>query len=547
MLDLAAAPPGIERLRGSVSTGRFGVPVASGFDCDGDGRIDHAMSAMRAGPLGRPDAGQVFLVFGDGRITGTFDSGVPNPAILSVLGGTAQENAGIEVWMDDVTGDGLGDLIVGRSNYSVQNRMGAGALSIVVGTPALRELAARGEALDLAAPPSGVSVVTLQGADARDRLGFWMRTGDATGDGISDVLVSADQANLPGANNAGSAFLLRGGAHLNASATIDLATFGTSPFAAHLARFEPPTGAGDYHFGATLALLDLDQNGRAEVLISAALSRIGGLLAAAGAPPESGIAAGGNAGGSLFIFWDNNLPPTGQGWPPGLTLRFETAPGDVSRIDGGTIPDLLTSDRFGEELIGGVDYDGDGRTDLFVGDIRGDTPTRIDAGLGHVFFDSAVLRRRSFGLDAIPPDVRVTHLLGPSAEAISSDTTLQGDIDGDGRVDLVVASPLADPEGRRDAGTIHVLWGQSGPWPEVIDFATRPAGTFKTTDIYGARGATSEQDFGDVLMYSAVGADVDADGRTDLVVNEMTGNGAANGALDVGNLVIISGRFVPKP
>ena len=546
-LDLAASSADTLRVVGSVSTGRFGVPVASGFDCNGDGFMDYAMSAMRASPEGRPDAGQVFLVFGDGAWGRTIDTGVADTSVLAILGATATENAGIEVWIDDVTGDGLGDVIVGRSNYSPTDRTGAGAVTVVAGSAALSALAEQGRPLDLASPPDDLVVVTFVGAAPLDRLGFWNRTGDATGDGVADLLISADQADLPGADNAGAVYLVRGGEPLQTSRTIDLAEFGTTALAGHIVRFEPPPGATDYHFGATLALIDLDANGRAEVLSAAALARVGGLLVPAGAPASAGVRVGGNPGGSLFIYWDDVIPTT-PAWPPGLTIAFDSTSDATTRIDGGTIAGLFASDRFGEELIGGEDYDLDGRVDLFVGDIRGDQPGQPDIGLGHVLFDAAALRGRSFDVASPPDGVRVTHLLGPQVGAISSDTSLHGDIDGDGATDLVVASPLASPEGRRNAGVVHVLWGQSGPWPAVIDFANPPDNAvFKLTNILGARGATQAEDAGDTLMYSAVGADVDGDGQADLVMNEMLGNGLRAAAFDVGTLLIVSGASVPKP
>ena len=41
-------------------------------------------------------------------------------------------------------------------------------------------------------------------------------------------------------------------------------------------------------------------------------------------------------------------------------------------------------------------------------------------------------------------------------------------------------------------------------------------------------------------------SNIDGDGRTDLIVNEMRGNGVSPAALDVGNLLIIGGARVPK-
>lgn len=65
---------------------------------------------MLASPFGRSLAGQVYLVFGDGRIEQSFDTAVDNPNILVITGAGPNEITGSEIWMDDVTGDGIGDL-----------------------------------------------------------------------------------------------------------------------------------------------------------------------------------------------------------------------------------------------------------------------------------------------------------------------------------------------------------------------------------------------------------------------------------------------------
>ncbi|MBT8137611.1 MAG: FG-GAP repeat protein, partial [Gammaproteobacteria bacterium] len=251
VLDLAGQPTGngFHRVSGSASTGRFGVPVASGADCDNDGLMDYAMSAMVAAPFGRTAAGQVHLVFGDGSLAGAdIDTAMSNTNVLTIAGAGPNEIAGSEIWIDDVTGDGIGDLLIGRQNYRepTTDRLGAGALSIVIGGSELRDLAIAGTTLDLAAV-AGARVLTLVGANELDRFGFWFRTGDVTGDGIADILVGADQEDTNGENNSGSAWLIRGGAHLDASADIDLAGFGTTTLAGHVLRIEPPAGSEDYH------------------------------------------------------------------------------------------------------------------------------------------------------------------------------------------------------------------------------------------------------------------------------------------------------------
>ena len=63
------------------------------------------------------------------------------------------------------------------------------------------------------------------------------------------------------------------------------------------------------------------------------------------------------------------------------------------------------------------------------------------------------------------------------------------------------------------------------------------------TEVYGANGSVAG-DTGDILCYSAAAGDVNADGRDDLITNEMTGNGAGGSPVDVGNLIVLSGQIL---
>jgi hypothetical protein len=553
-LDLSGFAPGTGFLRasgsGAAGDGRFGMPVAAGVDIDGDGRRDYARANMIDSPLGRTRAGAVQLIFGDGAIAGTIDLAVANMRVLPIIGDGVQEATGGEIWMADVTGDGLGDLIIGRPNYraSSPDRIGAGALTVIVGGPALRTLATNGATLDLRSPPASVNVVTIIGAAALDRMGFWMRTGDITGDGVDDLAVGADQEDNGGATNSGAVYVIRGGAHLNANLTVDLANFGATALAGRILKILPPPGADRYHFGATVAVADLDGNLRAEVIASASLNRAGGALLADGAPAGSAEGSGGNIGGSVFILWDDNLP-AGATWPAGLTFTMGALPMSGTRIDGGSVAGRYVNDRFGEEILGGLDFDGDATADVFFGDISGQALTRAASGVGHLFFSAAKLKNRNFTMSNPPGDIALATFYGPEAGAIFSDTAAQGDFDNDGFDDLAIGSPLANPLGRSAAGIIHVVWGRAGSWPATVDLldSQKPSPTvLRISDILGAKGGTSTSDRGDTLMYSAAPGDMDGDGRDDLVVNEMRGNGVDPAALDVGNLIIIGGAAIPK-
>lgn len=539
-LDLAAlGDSGLRRVYGSTGNGSLGLPVAGGPDVDGDGFGDVALGAMRAPPLGVPGAGSVFVAWGDGGVSGAIDTAIPSASFVRLDGAQPYEYAGSELWIDDVDGDGHGDLLIARQNHGlprggVSDRLAPGALSIVSGGPALRAHGERLEAIPLDRAPADVAVLTLIGADDYDRLGIWVRSGDVTGDGIADVLVGADQ-EAAGATHAGAAWLIAGGPHLNASGRVDLAALDGSPLAGHVARIVPPREPSpeEYHFGATCQLADLDGNGRAEVLVSASLNRAGGILDDQGGTSAHG--SGGPPAGRLYIAWDDNFPPLP--WPPGFELEMGAGPGGYTTLGGSD-----GNKAFGEELLGGLDWDADGSADLFVGDLVGGLRGRSAAGIGHVVYAAAGLRgvdSRIAELGELESPLRTTTIYGDSVGDISSDTAAQGDFSGDGIADLVVCSPHANPLRRHSAGMLHVLYGRPGGFPAVIDLRAPPADdSLSMLPVFGARGSFGV-DRGDTLCYSAATGDLDADGRTDLIVNEMVGNGLAVDAVNVGNLVVI--------
>jgi len=330
---------------------------------------------------------------------------------------------------------------------------------------------------------------------------------------------------------------VRGGAHLAMGGPIDLMDFGATSIVGNLARITPPPGAAEYHFGATCQIGDLDGNGRGEVLVAAALNRAGASLPAGPGLGRFAHATAGAPDGIVYIAWDDNF--LDDPWDPGFTFSMDATPGSSSIIGGG-----VRNVSFGEEMLGGLDFDDDGFSDLFVGDIAGDATTnqsRPFSGSGHILYRAESLRNApAFDLDNPPVGLQQTTFIGPAINDIASDTALQGDFDGDGLPDLAFSSPHGRPVGRTEAGIIHIIHGQSGPFPTRVDLRVGenpdPA-TIRISEIHGVKT-------GDVLCYSAASGDYDGDGIDDLIVNEMLGEGLAPGSGDVGNLIVISGTLI---
>lgn len=536
---------GLRRVYGSTGDGSLGLAVAGGVDVDGDTLPDTAFAAMQASPGGVSGAGQIYVVLGDGTIAGALDTAVENPAILRINGEASFEYAGSELWMDDVTGDGIGDVLIGRQNYTPSlagaERPAAGALSIVAGGPHLRDLSARFEAIELSRPSPEVPVLTLVGTEVGSRLGIWMRTGDVTGDGIADVVVGADQESSA-APRAGAVYVIAGGPHLGRSGTVDLAAVEGSTLTGQVAKLTPPPSPAPdrFHFGATCQIADLDGNGRGEVLASSALNRAGAILDVFGGTTAAG--SGGSPRGSAFIVWDDNFPELP--WPAGFTFAVGAGQGSYTALhgSGGNV-------SFGEELLGGLDWDVDGHADLFVGDLAANYPGRPGTGSSHIFFEARRLKgidSEIAALEALAPPLRSTTLIGAGPGDISGDTAAQGDFSGDGIPDLAVCSPHASPLRRHSAGVIHVLHGRAGGWPPRIDLRALPdAADVQLVELYGAHGSFGA-DRGDTLCYSAAAGDLDGDGLTDLLTNEMVGNGLGPGTINVGNMILLGGPLLSR-
>jgi len=555
--DLADVSPtdGLyRRLLGSVGKGTSGVPVAGGFDMDKDGINDYAMAAMKASPQGRTLAGQVFLVFGDNKAVGVIDTAIDDPRVLEIHGDQTQENAGSEIWMADVTGNGFGDLIICRQNYSPEGtRIGAGAMTLIPASPVLRTMAAEGTILDLRDPPENLAILNIVGAKAQSRLCIWARNGDVTGDEIDDLAIGADREQIGEDVDTGAVYLVRGGSWLLTAEDIDLADFGTVA-AGNIARIKPRTIGIDtdtkhYHFGATLQLADLDGNNKAEVIAAAALSRSGAGLAPAGDPTAHG--SGGTDNGTLYIAWDDNF---GGNWIPAPDFVIGAGGGSYSIINGGSNSPENPGPQnkaFGEEILGGLDYDNNGSIDLFVGDLTADgykNTVRLTAGLAHVIYDAGSLIGKEVELDSPPEDFTMATFLGPKSGAIAGDTALHGDFNYDGVADLAFSSPMDSPNGVTNAGTLHIVLGKTGKWPIFSDL--RPSNFPSSADvqiheIYGGSGIGGGGG-GDVLCYSAASGDMNNDGVVDLIVNEMQGDGSSAEDFDVGNLLIINSRVLFK-
>lgn len=502
----------------------LGEPVGSG-DVDGDGYDDVVTCAFYgpSGPAnGRRGAGKAHVWFGGPDVLRggvVDDAGAPASRTVEIWGARADDFLGTEVAVADVSGDGVDDILLCAENSSGFGASGvrdhAGALYIIEGRAGLEG------PIDLASPPAGVHQVL--GARSGDRFGFWVVAGDVTGDGVSDVVVSADLAkSSSGAGNArGAVYLIPGGSSL--PDRIDLADAATVRNLGITTIY----GVDDFdHLGSSLTTGDFDGDGLVDVAIGAGVSRAGAAFSGYGLP-NNALGQGGGDGpgndredaGEVYVVFGRAQ------WPS--TIQLASPPPDVTIVYGDQ-----AHAYFGEDVRAG-DVDGDGRDELAVGALLGDAPGRNGAGLGYVFWSAQFGRGKR--IDARTASAAaMTTIYGQAAGDIGADSILLADLDGDGFADVLFGSPLNTPlPARQGAGDLKVIYGGPDRLPGIVDTA-RPA----PVTIYQLYAA----DPADMFTYSLTVGDVDGDGMLDIVPNSMGGDGLDNRHDAAGDAFVISGR-----
>jgi hypothetical protein len=405
---------------GNGPSAQCGNSVAAVGDVNGDGATDLLVGMPGASPFGLATAGQAMLFSGA--------TGLP---IFTLIGVAPLDRFGGAVaGAGDVNGDGVPDLLVGAPDAMQGPVFSVGYAKVVSGT-------------------SGAALFTFAGTATSQNFGFAVAgVGDLNSDGKADFVIGAPGTNVAGAPFAGQATVYSGGTGGVLFALNGTPTFGTGSFS---------------QFGSSTASAgDLNGDGISEILVGWPNSGGGQATAFSGSTGSvvltfGGVAGGDNFGSSLASGGDLNS----DGVPDviiGAPRQLGTSGGGVPyvRVFSGVSGSLLQmlygsfeTGGFGSAVAGGGDVNGDGSLDVVVGAPLADPLGLVDAGATFVFTGATGASLYSF-IGTSPP--------APAAagDRFGTSVAIAGDLNGDGKADVLVGAPRAIVAGLPDVGFAQV-------------------------------------------------------------------------------------------
>ncbi len=304
---------------------------------------------------------------------------------------------------------------------------------------------------------------------------------DLNGDLIPDLIIAAPgqgNGNQVANQNAGRIYVELGSE-----------TGGTAIKVGDLAIESGISGnkGGDLAGAAIGVIGDLNGDGRQEILIGAP-----------GADPRAPGGGGGSTvadAGQAYVVW-------GAAPPQALGL------GDIAP-DGFIINGAAAGDRLGMAILSVADLNADGKAEILVG-APGNDLGGADAGAAYLVFGKA----NTTDVETSALGARGFRIRGEAAgDGAGSTLGTVGDLNGDGKAELLVGAELNDAGGA-DAGAVYVVFGKSTT-SEVL-LSALGTGGFRIRGIAGEHAGSAVAGIGDV----------NGDGRADILVGAEAGNKA---------------------
>ena len=332
---------------------------------------------------------------------------------------------------------------------------------------------------------NGRNGFTIQGVSQDGLLGDAVSDGgDINGDGLADILIGAENADVDGDNNQGQVSVI----------------FGSNDGFSDRIRVDELDGNNGFvidgvreeqRFGTSVSFAgDVNGDDISDIVIGANNTNSG-------------------RGDSYIIF--------------GRSSFDESV--DLTNLDGSNgfkVDGITESDRFGTVVSEAGDLNDDGIDDILITATSVDVNGNEDAGAAYVIFGNEA---------GFPDDLDLTTIDGTNGFILngigvddSTGVSASGgeDFNGDGIDDLLVSSPGVNPEGRENAGRTYVVFGRDSEFPDELDLANLNG--FNGFDI---NGIVADDASG--VSVSAAG-DVNNDGIADIGIGAPFADGSNENA-----------------
>ena len=393
--------------------------------------------------------------------------------------GRSLRNAG------DINGDGLDDFIIGAPSASPNGTQNAGEAYVIFGRTTN--------------PPSlslndldGNNGFRVSGLAFNDEIGYAVSgAGDVNKDGYGDLIIGAPGVEADDdIEDAGAAYVIFGRATFTAQLNLE-ALNGTNGFRLDGIMADARTGASVAHAG------DINGDGYDDVLIGA---------------PEAAVGGKEWVGQAFAVMGRHSFPPV---------INLNTLNGS----DGFVINGVAAESSTGKILRSAGDMNQDGYDDIAI--VAGSylTGRSLDTGTIYVIFGQPTFTAKfnltglngsnGFRIEGIAKGDNAGRSIAPA-----------GDVNGDGRFDLVIGAPYAAAH----TGEAYVVFGQAS-YPAALNLsALNGSNGFRLvgSDVNGEVG-------------TAVGAaDVNGDGLEDIIIGASTAG--AGSMRFAGRTYVVLGR-----
>jgi DNA-binding beta-propeller fold protein YncE len=472
------------RIDGATANDGAGESLATG-DVNGDGIRDLIIGAWPASYNSHASSGSVYVVFG--KASGAF----PDPLPLSTLNGangfrldgaTATDYTGFAVAAGDINGDGYADILIGAENAGYNSVANSGSVYAVYGGPAMKNgtawstcpclLTSAGSVIN------GTNGFRLDGVTTSDNAGHSVAVADVNGDGLADILI----------DNGASIYVVYGGA---SGKMLDGTAWAATQL---LSAAKPINGTDGFRLDISslthqIATGDINGDGIADILIGA---------------PNNGYNGVANSGSVYAVYGPVSMSvattvsttnrsttatvASGTGLAMGQTVVSANIPAGttISTINNGT---TLTLSAKATATASG-------------------TPLTVNLSSRSLDDATFINGTNGFRLD------------GDTTWYLTGSSVAAGDINGDGKADIIIGANQAGYNSKANSGSVYVVYG--GATGKMLDgtawaaaqLLTAAAKPIDGTNGFRLDGATA----GDQTGWSVATGDINRDGYADIII-----------------------------